>query len=315
MPKISVIVPVYNVEKYIRRCMTSIQQQSLSDIEIVVVNDGTPDDSMAIVRELAQLDDRIKILEHEENMGLMWTRRTGYLAATGDYITFCDSDDYLPQQALDTLYSKAMESGADIVSGNLLYISVKKRERIKTSNLPYGNNPEGVYKALLRQDFEHNLCGRLFLSSLFQNAEYLTYPHATNGEDGCLFYQIIQHIDKAVQIDKPVYYYVQNSNSSSQRRYNENAIKSICQLNHMRVRTVSVYPGLKEDLNRCVTNMLCNLYAQGYHRDAKLRETIHDCGLDAYVSWVNILKYLNYGTFLRIYLGHVVRSYLRHLSR
>lgn len=309
MPKVSVLIPVYNVEKYIRRCLASIQQQSLSDIEIVVVNDATPDNSMAIVRELARSDSRIKILEHEKNMGLMWTRKTGYKVAMGDYVTFCDSDDYLPLDALETLYVEAVKSGADVVAGNYTYITGSGVKISAKNTLPYGNGPVAVYKAMLRREFRHNLCGKMFKTSLLQNYDYQTYEHFTNGEDGCLFYQIVQHCNEIVQIEKSVYYYMQNTESSTQKRLNENAIRSICNLNQMRVRTISAYPELRRDLNGCITNILCGLYAQGYHRDAKLRESIHDCGLDAYVSWGHIVRYLDYMTFLKVYLVNIVKPF------
>lgn len=309
MPKISVLVPVYNVEKYIRRCLTSIQEQSLQDIEIIVVNDATPDNSMAIVRELARSDDRIKILEHEKNMGLMWTRRTGYLAATGDYITFCDSDDYLPVDALASLYSAAIETGADIVSGNFIYVTTSNEETFKFNKLPYGNTPTGVYKALLRHDLQHNLCGKLFKGLLLRGYDYRTFEHATNGEDGCLLYQVVQHCNKIIQIDDAVYYYMQNIGSSTQKRLNENAIRSICLLNRIRVDILLVFPELKDDLYRCVVNVLCNLYAGGYHLDARLSENIHDCGLEDYVSLSKIVEYLDYMKFMKTYLLRIIKPY------
>ena len=83
MPKVSVVVTVYNVEKYIRRCIESIQKQTIKDIEIIVVDDGTPDNSMSIVEEIAHNDDRIRIILHEKNMGLMWARKPGYTTANG----------------------------------------------------------------------------------------------------------------------------------------------------------------------------------------------------------------------------------------
>ena len=83
MPIISICIPVYNVEKYVGRCLESILSQSFKDIEIVIVNDCTPDKSMDIVRHYAEVDSRIKIVEHDINHGLMMARRTGYMAAMG----------------------------------------------------------------------------------------------------------------------------------------------------------------------------------------------------------------------------------------
>ena len=311
MPIVSVIVPVFNVEKYIRRCLESIKKQTLSDIEIIVVNDGTPDNSMDIVHELAKDDKRISILNHEKNMGLMWTRRTGYMAATGNYISFCDSDDYLPSNALEILYGKAIKTNADIVSGNYFYITSDGNEHIGSNNLVYGNSPNEVYKSLLQNKFQHCLWGKIYKNSLFQKYTYETFKNVTNGEDGALFYQVLRNANFVVQINHPVYYYVQNSMSSTQRRYNENAIRSICILNKIRVQVISAYPELKKDLNKCVTNILCMLYAQGYHRDANLRKYINEFGLSTWISLRYILNYLNYIQYIKVFSKRCLLSFIQ----
>lgn len=305
--KVSVVVPIYNVEKYIRRCMESIQQQTMNDIELIVVNDCTPDDSMAIVEELAKEDQRIRIFNYDKNRGPMCARETGYMAATGDYITFCDGDDYMPKDALEILYNDAVKAGADIVSGQIVYVSGDGRETIWESSLPYGNDAENVYKALLRHKYLHNLCGKLFKASLLQNFAYKTYEHATNGEDACLFYQVVQYVNKVMHIDYPVYYYVQNIGSSTQRRYSDNAIKSICLLNQMRVQTVSSH-SLSNDLNKYITNVLCSLYAQGYHHDTNLSEYIKLYNLQKWVSWHYILRYLSFGQYLQLVVHRLLVS-------
>lgn len=303
MSKVSVIVTVYNVEKYIRRCIESVQKQTIKDIEIIVVDDGTPDDSMGIVEEIAKNDDRIIIIHHESNMGLMWARKTGYTAAQGEYITFCDSDDYLPTDALELLYKEATSSGADVVSGNLTYIESSGEQVQWQSMLRYGSDKIGAFKALLREELRHNLCSKLFKASVLKDYTYKTYEHFTNGEDGCLFYQIIDNIDKIVQIDAPVYCYVQNAESSSQVRLKENAIKSICILNRTRNGIISKYPELKGDLRKCITNIMCSLYAQGYDKDAKLSCYIEENGLSNYISFANIIKDCKWTNLVRLMIG------------
>lgn len=305
MPIVSVIIPVFNVEKYIRRCLDSIKKQTLSDIEIIVVNDGTPDNSMEIVSELAKDDHRIKILNHEKNMGLMWTRRTGYMAATGDYTTFCDSDDYLPNNALEKLYSAIVGSNADIISGNIIYLTVKGEELLWKSELKYGNSKEAVMRSLLRWELGHNLCGKLFKTSLLQNYDYKTYMHVTNGEDGCLFYQVVGNMNRMALINDVVYYYIQNMESSTQVRLSENAIKSICILNKVRDAAASSYPKLHTDLSRCVTNILCGLYIQGYNKgNTNLIKHITENGLNNYITLSNIIRYLNYLKIMKLFIRY-----------
>lgn len=285
MPKLSVIVPVYNVEKYVGRCLESILTQTLKETEIVVVNDCTPDNSMEIVRAMKSRDDRIKIYNHEENKGLMWTRRTGYLAAKGDYITFCDSDDILPSNALEILYKEALNSGADIVSGNLLYIT-KKGKRVEWSSLlKYGSDKYGALKSLLMGELRHNLCSKLFKRELLQDYQYKTFEHFTNGEDGCLFYQVMLNTNKIVQINDITYNYLQNEESSSQVRLGNNAIRSICILNRIRHEVSSTFPELNVERHRCITQILYGLYSQGYAYITNLNSQIEEQGLKEYLSF------------------------------
>jgi len=298
--KVTVCIPVYNVELYIRRCIESIQKQTIKDIEIIVVDDASPDDSMSIVEEMARNDNRIRIIRHEKNMGLMWARKTGYMAAKGDYIAFCDSDDYLPIDSISTLLREAESSHADVVSGDYIYITVDGRQTINHNKLNYGNDRLSVYKSLLRSELNHTICGKLYRSSILKNFCYKTYEHFTNGEDGCLFYQIVENADKIIQINEPVYYYMQNMQSSTQVRFGEKAIKSICILNRTRHDIISNYPELKTDLQKYITNVFCILYSQGYDKDAKLDYFIKEYGLTDYVKLFAIIKNCKLKNLIRL---------------
>lgn len=212
MSKITVCIPVYNVEQYIKRCLESILNQSFKDFEVVVVNDCTPDKSMDIVRQYAEVDDRIRIIEHEVNHGQMMARRTAYMAAKGDYITFCDSDDTLPCDSLKTLLDKAENSNADIVSGTIEYIKDNGEREMWDNSLEDGNDIEQVFKSMLTNRFKQNLCSRLLKRSLLQDYSYKNYENMRNGEDGLLFYQIVANCSSIVTIKDVVYEYWQYFN-------------------------------------------------------------------------------------------------------
>lgn len=299
MPKVSVCVPVYNVEQYIGRCIESIQEQSLKDIEIIVVNDCTPDDSMKIVRAYAAKDNRIKIVEHEKNRGLMMARRTGYMVASGDYITFCDSDDSLPNNALETLYSAAVSENADVVSGTIQYIPVEKYPYLWPNKMVYGSDKISVYKSLLKNECGHNLCSRVFRRDLLQGYPYRTFEGATNGEDGILFYQIVDNATKIIAIDSVVYKYYQNMSSSSNIRLNERALWSILVLNSIRVQITSRYPELRKLVTRRVSQVLFGLKNRGYNID----KNVDDLHLNyyakssTYILYNGIISYI--GKFLK----------------
>ena len=121
MPKISVIVPVYRVEKYLGRCVNSLLGQTLSDIEIILVDDGSPDGCPALCDEFAKKDGRIKVL-HKENEGLGLARNSGMSLAVGEYIAFVDSNDYVKSEMYRTLYEAAQRENADIAMCGLCCI-------------------------------------------------------------------------------------------------------------------------------------------------------------------------------------------------
>lgn len=300
MPKVSVIVPVYNVEKYIGRCIESIQKQTLTDWELILVDDCSPDNSIEIIQEYEKKDSRIIVKRHDVNHGPMIARRWGDAIAFGEYITYCDGDDMLPDNALELLYNTALETGADIVSGNMTYISINGSKKVFKSTLKYGNDRISAFKSLLRGELRHNLCSKLFKASLLKDYEYKSYEHFTNGEDGYVFYLVVSHITKIVQIDEPVYYYMQNMQSSTNVRLNENAIKSICILNKTRHDIISVYSDLKSDLQKHTTNVLCKLYTQGYDRDAKLDYYVKEFGLVEYAKPFAIIRNCRLKIILRL---------------
>lgn len=126
---ISVIIPIYNTEQYLKECLDSVCSQSYKDIEIICINDGSTDNSEEITRSYAQQDQRIKLIS-QKNQGLSITRNNGVSQAQGEYLFFLDSDDTIEQNAIETLYNRAERTQADIVICNLnkIYDSKKKEE-------------------------------------------------------------------------------------------------------------------------------------------------------------------------------------------
>lgn len=116
MELISVIIPVYNVEKYLMRCVNSILSQTYHNLEIILVDDGSPDRCPEICEEIKQMDSRVKVI-HKENGGLGFARNSGLEAATGEYVTFIDSDDWISQDHIENLYIEAKNNHSDVVIG------------------------------------------------------------------------------------------------------------------------------------------------------------------------------------------------------
>ena len=168
--KVSVIIPVYNVEKYIRQCLESIINQTLKDIEIIIVNDGTKDNSMKIAEEYLS-DKRIKII-NKENGGLSSARNAGMREAQGKYIYFIDSDDFVDKEVLSTLYKNSENGKMDIVFSNFSYYSdrTKKEKRAKFI-FPFKENINKGYYYLYNGE-EINVWNRLYKKEFLEKYNF-----------------------------------------------------------------------------------------------------------------------------------------------
>ena len=182
----------------------------------------------------------------------------------------------------------------------MTYISINGSKKVFKSTLKYGNDRISAFKSLLRGELYHNLCSKLFKASLLKDYEYKSYEHFTNGEDCYVFYSVVSHINKIIQIDVPVYYYMQNVLSSSQLRLGVNAIKNICFTNKFIKDITSNYPELNNELRRRITNVMCSLYIQGYDRDAKLNYYIEANDLSEYVTLLNIIRSCKFSILLSL---------------
>ena len=125
MPKVSVIVPCYNVEQYVAKCLSALCGQTLKDIEIICIDDKSTDNTLQILQEFASKDDRVKLFELSKNSGVAVARNTGLNAVSGEYIGFVDPDDYVDLDFYEKLYTKAVETSADIIRGNVLVTDAK----------------------------------------------------------------------------------------------------------------------------------------------------------------------------------------------
>ncbi len=219
--EISVIIPVYNVEKYIERCIVSLQNQTFKDFEIVIVNDATPDGSMKIVEKYSRDDDRFFVVTHEHNMGLMCARKTGYKNARGKYSVFCDSDDFMPDNALEILHRAITSSGADLVVGNTRYVLDSEEKGVLRNKLSFGADTDSLYKSLLTAELAHSLWAKIFDSKLFRDHDYDTFEKQTNGEDAILLYQVAANVKNVQFIDEVVYNYSLNDGSATKSKMSD----------------------------------------------------------------------------------------------
>lgn len=226
---ISIIIPVYKVEKYISRCLDSILNQTFQNFEIILINDVSPDNSIKIAESYADKDSRIRIIHNEENSGAGWSRMVGYTHARGEYVTFCDPDDYLPENSLEILYEAiTRDSTADMCIGDYqrVYPDGSKSE-VFENKLIYGNDKISVAKSTLNRHTPHFLWNKIYKRELFEYSEIVTYKNFSNSSDEFLFFQLLQFTKKVINVNKLVYYYYDNKNSSTNNRNHFNGINSM----------------------------------------------------------------------------------------
>lgn len=206
MIKVSVIIPVYGVEKYIERCARSLFEQTLEDMEFIFVNDCTKDNSvdilLKVINEYPQRKSHVHILNHEVNKGLPAARQTGIKAAKGEYIAHCDSDDWVSPDAYQVMYEIAVRENADMtICDFFVSDGVTHRPYYTTLHNKEENN---LFVYI-------NIWTRLVKHSLYENE--IHYPNYAMFEDRVLSMQLTAFAKKVVTISKPLYYYFCNVES------------------------------------------------------------------------------------------------------
>ena len=224
MAKVSVIVPVYNVEKYLEKCLDSLVNQTLKDIEIIIVNDGSPDNSQEIIDKYVKKYSNIKAYQ-KENGGLSDARNYGIKLATGDYIAFLDSDDYVRTDMYKKMYEKAVGGNFDMVVCDINYIFENSDEvqraysNLKTDTTDIKKVMLNIYPAAWNKIFKRKLfqTGIEFKKGVwFEDVEFIyrMLPHVkTIGVIHESFNQYLQREGSITKsIDKRIYHYIDNWN-------------------------------------------------------------------------------------------------------
>lgn len=222
---ISVVIPIYNVEQYLRDCLQSIINQTYNNLEIILIDDGSPDNCGKICDEYEKKDSRIKVI-HKKNGGLSDARNYGLKLATGKYITFIDSDDYVDMHFIEYLYSAIKRTNADISFCD--YTETKGTMDLNTEKLLYDNFGEEVYNNLemLKQlyipqkhGYEFVAWGKLYKTELFTKNN-IFYPVGKLHEDTFTTYKLIYYAKKICSIDYKGYYYRIRSGSIMTSEFN-----------------------------------------------------------------------------------------------
>lgn len=212
--KISVIIPVYNVAPYLKRCVDSVTAQSYIDLEIILVDDGSKDESPAICDELASTDSRIIVI-HKKNAGLSAARNSGIDIASGQYIMFVDSDDWIHPDYVKTLLQHLLDNQCKIAVGELFQChDMIPYKELQTPALIIPQ--EEAIPRMLKGEWV-SACGKLFERSIYQSVRF---PEGRNNEDYAILVYLLEQCDKICYTPDIVYYYFVREGSITHSKLN-----------------------------------------------------------------------------------------------
>ncbi|MGV0978576.1 glycosyltransferase family 2 protein [Empedobacter falsenii] len=228
-PKVSILVPIYGVEKFIERCSISLFEQTFDDLEFIFVNDCTPDNSIEILEKTIEKyphrKSQVKVINHEINKGLAGARNTGVENAIGDYILHVDSDDYIEKNMVELMCHKAISEDADIVVCDFFteYHNHKIlfKQDIKESNKEF-------LKAILSVDILSPIWNKLIKINLYKDNQLRAQEGVNLGEDYMIIPKLIYNADRISKVDEPLYYYSQaNSDSYTSQKLSKKNIDNV----------------------------------------------------------------------------------------
>lgn len=307
MKKISIIVPIYNSETYLRRCLISLINQKYNNLEIILVNDGSTDNSLSICKEYEKKDSRIKLI-NQLNKGVAHTRNIGLDVATGDYITFVDSDDFIDKN----MYSELIENIDSCDIAVCRYVILKNDSRIYT-NYKYNNDiieKEDIIPLFLQGDvLTAHLWNKLYKKELFNNIRFKNYNML---EDLDVMYRILDKCEKVKYLKKDYYYYNYNENSLSQK-YSISMVQDFCEcINNMH----NYFSGKKEYekyvvYNKVMTN--CTLFE--IIASSKLSKKEKEMFNKNYIEFKKSLKLINKEMYNKFSKKQKIKNAILNLSR
>lgn len=270
MIKLSIIIPVYNVEKYIEKCITSLINQTIKEIEFIFVNDGTPDNSINIIKKYQKNDKRIKLI-NKENGGQASARNLGLKYAKGEYIAFLDSDDYVKEEMYEKMYNKAKQNDLDIVICNYFLTYKDKIEEMKND---ITNKKE---KTILPKEYillTPSPWNKIIKKSYLEKINF-TFPEGIIYEDYASIPTLVLNNPKVLYINECLHYYVQSESSTMRNQE---------------------YKKKYEDIFIATKYLYENMINKGYNEELEYIITYHFL----YLGSLNFLKYKKYQNINKI---------------
>lgn len=310
MPKVSIIIPVYNVEKYLDRCMNSVLNQTLKDIEIILVDDGSTDHCPQMCDAYAEKDSRIKVI-HKKNAGLGMARNTGLDYVTGEYVTFIDSDDYISEKTCEICYHNITENLADVCIHGFVNVNEKGEEFPKVNPLKHSviQGEEVIDTVLLgmiaaKEDYYKDtyigmsVCICLYLRELIEQHHVRFCSEREYISEDLIFQMtMIPYAKKVVTIEDTLYYYCENGNNASltkkyapdkfqryKKLYNRQ-LEMLCEMNRLeegKKRAARMFLG---NIRVCMKQISSNSQIDKKDKKKYMNEICRDSCVKDIISW------------------------------
>ncbi len=244
-PCISVIVPVYRVEEYLEACVDSIRKQTYENLEILLVDDGSPDGSGALCDALAEQDHRIRVI-HKENGGLSSARNAGLDAATGEYVSFVDSDDWIAGDMYERLYGLIATHGAQIAAGGLQTSTGKHYdpEYPQNQQIQLFTRMEALGEVTRNRKITNSACDKLWEKHLFDTVRF---PEGELFEDLKTTYRCLELVETVAYDPTPVYFYRMTDSSITRGQFHPRLLEDVYATKARARYYQEKYPALYED--------------------------------------------------------------------
>lgn len=270
-PKISVIIPAYNVEKCIEKCVNSILEQSFSNFEIMLVDDGSKDSTPQICDKLADKDNRITVI-HKENGGLSDARNAGIRKSVGKYLAFVDGDDIVDKDYLQELYSLiTMEENIEVaLVRGIAFGENTTPKGSKATVSKVTTTEEMVRKIVLRDNFGHTAWGKLFLAELWKDFQY---PVGKLYEDYLTTYRVLAKTKKVAYSDAKMYFYIQHNESIMHMKCSEKTLAVLDVADQETEFMLKTWPNISDE----IIDLQVSVYLKNLQQ-------ILNTGLDAFPS-------------------------------
>ena len=310
MPKVSIIIPVYKVEEFLPECLDSVLAQTFKDFEAICVNDGSPDKCGKILEEYAKKDKRIKVIT-QENQGLSMARNNGLKQASGEYILFLDSDDFIHPQLFEICVSLAEKEKAQMVcysmfkenQGRTLDVFLGKNYAIESLKYALTDAPLYYQKKRCKYKISVNACTKFYKKSLVEDLSFIPkikmedYPHT---------YAVLAKQPKTVILNIPLYYYTPNPNSISSEQLNVKTIQDYQTGLNFVIDTYKT--ASKKEKNFVLHKLFPNMLKQQFN---KILHTSKEKQPELYVAFAEELKDFKEKGWLKPW-GHKITRYLKY---